>query len=246
MASIPEHDVLICLFHHTDRAERTVQELLELGIPGSAITLIGRARQTVDIDSGDASLNSLQVPDQDRQRLADGIRQGGSVVAVSADSNLAAQIESIFKEYSADKIDEKVLSSSSEVSGATMAGETYPTPSSDESFAREMESPLGESSISGRGDDFARGPYAPESIASVLLVSEPTVSTAGPTDVVTVEETLILLEPTDVGEDTDLIEPADDSAVATDREDARFDPDAPIDEVRNPMSDRLNDPLNRR
>ena len=111
MATNTEHDTLICLFHHTDRAERTVQELLEIGIPESAITLIGHARETADLNTGTATLDTIHVPDADRKRLMDGLRAGGSIVAVSTDGSMAGKIEAIFKEYSADKIDEKVLSS---------------------------------------------------------------------------------------------------------------------------------------
>lgn len=214
MASTPEHDTLICLFHHTDRAERTVQELLEIGLPENAITLIGRARMTADIDTGTASLDTLNVPEADRQRLSDGLKAGGSIVAVSTDGSMAGKIEAIFKEYSADKIDEKVMSSSD--------AETI-----------------------GSGTSTVPNTYSNPPIGQVLLVSEPAAGFVGSPEMVTTEETLILLEPTDLVEETDLVEPLNGSTAASSTA-GRFDPDAPIDNVRNPAADRLNDPLNRR
>lgn len=234
MANTREHDTLICLFHHTDRAERTVQELLEIGIPESAITLLGRARKTADIDTGTASLDTITVPDADRKRLAEGLEAGGSVVAVSTQSSMAGKIEAIFKEYSADLIDEKVMSTSDPetlhtgvnppvVEVVEMASATDP----------RSAATLG----SGRN---AGGP-----VDKIMLVSKPATGLIGSSEIVVTEETLVLLEPTDLVEDTDLVEPRSGSSTATGMTD-RFDPDAPIDNVRNPAADRLNDPLNRR
>lgn len=226
MASTPEHDTLICLFHHTDRAERTVQELLELGIPESAITLIGRARRTADIDTGSASLDTISIPDADRKRFQDGLNAGGSVVAVSADSSMAGKIEGIFKEHSADKIDEKLLSDSETdvlSRGVAVDASAFPTRIIDE-----------------------RVDLPP--VNRVVTVNPPVVETltAPPATEVniaqprkSVNETVIITQPADLIEDADGTEPTSATTF-------RFDPDAPVDNVRNPAADRLNDPLNRR
>ena len=256
MATAPEHDTLICLFHHTDRAERTVQELLELGIPENAVTLIGHARETTDINTGTATLDTINVPDADRKRLMDGLRSGGSVVAVSADSSMADKIEAIFKEYSADKIDEKVLSTSDpEIldRGTTVDASAFPSTLVDErvdlppvSRVVTMNPPIVETVSADDLYSPAAGAdaYRDEPIEAVLLVSEPAAGMNGSPETVISEETLILLEPTDLVEDTDLVEPPSGSSSSTAT--GRFDPDAPIDNVRNPAADRLNDPLNRR
>ena len=256
MATAPEHDTLICLFHHTDRAERTVQELLELGIPENAITLIGHARETADLNTGTVTLDKLSVPDADRKRLMDGLRSGGSIVAVSADSSMAAKIEAIFKEYSADKIDEQVLSTTNREildQGTTVDASAFPSTLTDErvdlppvSRVVTMDPPIVETVSADDLYSPAAGAdaYRDEPIEAILLVSEPAPGFTRPSETVTTEEALILLEPTDLVEDTDLVEPrsGSSSAVTT----GRFDPNAPIDNVRNPAADRLNDPLNRR
>ncbi len=255
MANTPEHNILICLFHHTDRAERTVQELLEIGIPESAITLLGRARKTSDIETGTASLDMINVPDADRQRLSDGLNAGGSIVAVSADGSMAGKIEAIFKEYSADKIDEQVMSTSDPEPlgrGPTVDASAFPTTIVDERVdlphvdrVITMNPPVIET-VSA--DDLRStstlepGRYTEE---TVLLVSEPTSGVTRTPEIITTEETFILLEPTDLVEDTDLVEMPSGSS-ATSAVASRFDPDSPIDNVRNPAADRLNDPLNRR
>ncbi len=255
MATTPEHDTLICLFHHTDRAERTVQELLEIGIPENAITLIGHARETADINTGTATLDSINVPEADRQRLMDGLRSGGSIVSVSADGGMAGKIEAIFKEYSADKIDEKVMSTSDAKTisrGATVDASAFPSRITDERVdlppvdrVVTMNPPVVETVSADDQRSFATSASSYGAVDKVLLVSEPATGSTGYPETVTTEETLVLLEPTDLVEDTDLVEPGSGSYVTSGTA-GRFDPDAPIDNVRNPAADRLNDPLNRR
>lgn len=244
MASTPEHDTLICLFHHTDRAERTVQELLEIGIPENAITLIGRARMTADIDSGNASLDTINVPDADRKRLRDGLQAGGSIVAVSADSSMAGQIEEIFKEYSADKIDEKVLSTSDTFAantGTAIDANAFPTTVTEERVdlppvdrTVTLNPPVVETVTAGTQATLGTEPsdrFTESDIDDIIIVTEPPAGLAGGTQSVTTEETLVLLEPTDLVEDTNLVEPPSGSAFGS---------------SASAAADRLNDPLNRR
>ncbi len=224
MASNTEHTTLVCLFHHTDRAERTVQELLEVGIPQTHITLIGHARSTVaNVNSGNATLDSIDVPEQDRKRFQDGLHGGGSVVAVSALPGTSGQIEEIFKRYSADKIDEQVIGDNSGVPLGTVDASQY------------------SSVVTSETVDF---PQANQ----VITVDPPVVETiaAPPADEIDIaqsrrglHESVVIAQPDDLVEDADGTEPTSATTF-------RFDPDAPLDNVRNPASDRLNDPLNRR
>lgn len=225
MANSPEHDTLICLFHHTDRAERTVQELLEIGIPQNAITLIGRARMTADIDSGAASLDTINVPDADRNRLSDGLKAGGSIVAVSTDAAMAPRIETIFKNNSADKIDEKVMNTED------------PAPMS----ATSIDASAFPSVITSEVIDMP-------AVDRVVVLNPPVVETlsAPPATEInvaqtrrSVNESVVITQPADLIEDEGRTEPTSATTF-------RFDPNAPVDDVRNPAADRLNDPLNRR
>jgi uncharacterized protein (TIGR02271 family) len=96
---------LVCLFHHSDRAHSAIQALTQAGIPQSAITLIGGTNAPVDaLDKSE--LASLGMPDKDYDHLKNGIRDGGLVLAVSAQATHANTIEDIFEKHSAGKIDE--------------------------------------------------------------------------------------------------------------------------------------------
>ena len=225
MASNTEHTTLVCLFHHTDRAERTVQELLEIGIPQSSITLLGHARETADIDTRTATLESINVPEGDRQRLMQGLRDGGSIVAVAAPPGSSDEIEEIFRRYSADKIDEKVMTTS-DVASSTGTG----VPAS--AFPSVVTA------------EYVDMPAAQR----VITVNPPVLETisAPPADVMDIGrtrtsmgETVVIADPADLIEDSDGLEPTSATTF-------RFDPDAPVDQVRNPAADPLNDPLNRR
>lgn len=222
MASNTEHTTLVCLFHHTDRAERTVQELLEIGIPQSAITLIGKVRTTADIDAHTATLDTLMIPEADRPRLMQGLRNDGSIVAVSAAPGTSAQIEGVFERYSADKIDEKVV--------------TTPEP------ARFSDPGTAASLYPGTvTEEYAE--LAP--VSNIIVMDGPATGTIVERSFTLTDQT-VTHTPTDFVEDTDLVDPpAGSYIIGSDKAD-RFDPDAPVDGVLNPASDRLNDPLNRR
>lgn len=220
MASNTEHTTLVCLFHHTDRAERTVQELLEIGIPQSAITLIGKVRTTADIDAGNATLDTLLIPEADRPRLMQGLRNDGSIVAVSAAPGTSSKIEDVFERYSADKIDEKVMTTPDYPVTQGVDASLYPG-TIEEEFVELVP------------------------VSEVIVVDGPAAGTVVERTFALVDQT-VTLNPTDFVEDTDLVEPPSGSYLADPGTTDRFDPDAPLDNVRNPAADRLNDPLNRR
>lgn len=98
---------LICLFHHRDQAQAALEDILEAGIPESNVTLMGGAGSNIEASRG--SLAELNVPEQDIQHLLDGLSGGGSVLTVSAISDHADKVESIFHAHKAEKIDENVV-----------------------------------------------------------------------------------------------------------------------------------------
>lgn len=98
---------LVSLFHTEDLAQQTLAELRSAGIPASAITTLSNAD-----GAGSATQSSLQnfeLPESDMRMLADGIRDGGSVIVVSADDETADEVEAIFRKYHSHKVDEQVL-----------------------------------------------------------------------------------------------------------------------------------------
>ena len=101
---------LVCLFHHETAAQAAVNDLRPAGFSGSAITLLGDSQTaangsaTADLDK--LGLAELGMPDRDYDHLKQGLRDGGMVVAVSAQDDEAETVESIFQKHSAGKIDE--------------------------------------------------------------------------------------------------------------------------------------------
>ncbi|WP_419805494.1 YsnF/AvaK domain-containing protein [Terriglobus sp.] len=96
---------LVCLFHHEDQAQAAVRDLRNAGITESAISTIGGDGSGVDaLDKSE--LSSLGMPDRDYDRLKEGLRRGGIVVAVSSISDHVSKVESVFGQHRAEKIDE--------------------------------------------------------------------------------------------------------------------------------------------
>lgn len=96
---------LVCLFHGQGNAQAAMKDLLTSGISQSAITLIGGPGAPADALEK-SELASLGMPDKDYDHLKDGIRDGGLVVAVTAQEESADTVENIFRRHSATKIDE--------------------------------------------------------------------------------------------------------------------------------------------
>ncbi len=96
---------LVCLFHHDDQAAAAVRDLREAGLPESSISIVGGNNAAADaLDKSE--LASLGMPDRDYDHLKTGIREGGSVVAVTSIADHVDTVERIFGKHRAEKIDD--------------------------------------------------------------------------------------------------------------------------------------------
>ena len=100
---------MICMFHTSDLAQASVRDLLELGLSETEIAVVGDARTEITGSTPTSTLQAMRVPEGDMSMLMDGLRDGGTIVAVMAPELLTSRIEDIFKKHSADKVDEKVI-----------------------------------------------------------------------------------------------------------------------------------------
>ncbi len=96
---------LVCLFHHDNHAQQALKDLRNVGLPESAISVIGGDGATVD-DLDKSELASLGMPDRDYDHLKHSIRNGDIVVAVSSIQSQVAEVERIFADHRAKKIDD--------------------------------------------------------------------------------------------------------------------------------------------
>ncbi len=99
---------LVCLFHHQNQARAAVEDLLGAGVSRAGISLIDQSGSPYQ-GFGSSSLDDLGVPERDRRHLADGVRDGGVLVVVSAISDHVGAVETVFGHHSAKKIDEALL-----------------------------------------------------------------------------------------------------------------------------------------
>ncbi len=101
---------LVCLFHHEAAAQAAVQDLRQAGFSDSAITVLGDGASTSNGDTTEQlnklGLAELGMPDRDYDHLKQGVREGGTVVSVTATDTQADTVENIFAKHSAGKIDE--------------------------------------------------------------------------------------------------------------------------------------------
>ena len=92
---------LVCLFHHQSQAQNALRDLRDAGVPETSISVIE------GMDALEKSeLAALGMPDRDYDHLKDGIRDGGTVVAVSSLGDHVPTVERIFNKHQAQKIDE--------------------------------------------------------------------------------------------------------------------------------------------
>ena len=105
MAKQDNLTTLVCLFHHEDQAQAAQNDLLKAGISQSSISLIGGPAATKDALEK-SELSSLGMPDKDYDHLKQGVRNGGTVLAVSSLSDHVGKVEKIFSTHRAEKIDE--------------------------------------------------------------------------------------------------------------------------------------------
>ena len=102
-----ELTTLVCLFHHENLAHAALDDLRKAGIPQSSISLVDQ-QQTNNEGYAGKSLNELDIPDRDRQHLAEGVQAGGVIIAVSEIEEHVGTVEQIFGKHQAGKIDEAV------------------------------------------------------------------------------------------------------------------------------------------
>ena len=116
----------IALFHHRDNAAAAIRDLEESGFTRSALTIVGGGNGAAYSDSKDVygegygygshqSLADIGVPESDRKHLEDALAHGGTVLALEGAGDRADDIEKIFHKYSAKKIDEADVNSTSSV-----------------------------------------------------------------------------------------------------------------------------------
>jgi len=103
-----DRTTLVCLFHHQDQAQAAIRNLLATGIPQTTISLIDESG-TASSAYANTSLKELGVPDRDQNRLMEGVKKGGMIVAVAAIADHVQQVENIFEDHKATKFDEAVI-----------------------------------------------------------------------------------------------------------------------------------------
>lgn len=117
MTSMDDGSTLVCLFHDRDQADAAMRDLEGTGIPQSRIAVISDTKSR----DGDRTLESLGVPSRDLNHLRRGVADGGTLIAVFADSEYVAAVEAIFGRHDATKIDE-VVSPGEDLHVVTSAG----------------------------------------------------------------------------------------------------------------------------
>jgi uncharacterized protein (TIGR02271 family) len=109
MMSIPTTDrtTLVSLFHTQAEASKALSDLEAAGVPTQFIqTLGGEVNATAAPESSLATLKDLDLPANDLEILADGLKSGGLLIVVRAEYAIAEKAEEVF-EHHARKIDER-------------------------------------------------------------------------------------------------------------------------------------------
>ncbi len=106
MDETTEITTLVCLFHHRSLAEAALKDLLKAGVSQQSITVFDKSDPQ---GAEQHELLALGVPARDQKHLEEGLQNGGVIVAVSAESGLVSQVEKIFGDHSATKIDEAAV-----------------------------------------------------------------------------------------------------------------------------------------
>jgi len=107
----------ICLFHNLDHAQAAVADLRGLGLSEHEIAVVGDGRTELTGETSAETLQSMRVPDNDLAMLMDGLRDGGTIVAVRADEQMSEQIEAVFARHRADVVNETVIHTNAPVTG---------------------------------------------------------------------------------------------------------------------------------
>ncbi len=95
---------LVCLFHNDSHAQAALEALYHAGVDRSSITSFFKK----DSDSIPTTLETLGVPERDREHLQNGVADGGTLITVAAAANAVDTVERIFGEHQATKVDEAV------------------------------------------------------------------------------------------------------------------------------------------
>ena len=120
MTTATDVTTLVCLFHHQNQASAAVRDLSQKGVPASAVTLFGSDAAT---NTTYEAFERLGIPGRDRDHLQKGLRDGGTIVSVSASPNQVGNVEKIFADHNAKKIDEASLSGVAPTATGIAAGE---------------------------------------------------------------------------------------------------------------------------
>ena len=123
MSTTDDLTTLVCLFHHHDQAEAAIEDLHKQDVPHGSISVI---ENNGSEQAAGTSLDSLGMPDQDRQHLMDGLRHGGVVVAVSAIAQHVSVVEKIFGNHKATKIDEAAIATTESLATASKGQTAIP------------------------------------------------------------------------------------------------------------------------
>lgn len=107
MSLMTDTTTLICLFHHDDQAKAALEDLNEAGIPQSSITTLRSGDSHLEAEGASGShLASLGLPARDIEHLEDGLKDGGTIISVAAQTDHVSTVERIFGDHRAEKIDE--------------------------------------------------------------------------------------------------------------------------------------------
>ena len=123
---------LVCLFHHRSLAETALKDLLKAGVSQPSISVFDNSDSQ---GSGTSELLALGVPARDQKHLEDGLKEGGVIVAVSAEAALVSKVEKIFADHSATKIDETEVAQEPVAPLAAVAAEGTVVPIVEEELA---------------------------------------------------------------------------------------------------------------
>src|SRR3954470_21943213 len=103
---------ITAFFDREDEANRAITKLTAAGIPRSSISLVAGRSQSVSSrdDEGPGfweALKDMFMPDEDRATYAEGLKRGGYVVTVRADSTHYAQAIDILDDDGTVDLDQR-------------------------------------------------------------------------------------------------------------------------------------------
>lgn len=106
---MPDTTTLVSLFHSEEHATKALRDLQAEGVPQQSIQVLGGTARTAAPEQSLASLQGLNLPDEDLQVLADGLKSGGTIIVVRADDAYTRRAEDVFERHNADQVDERAV-----------------------------------------------------------------------------------------------------------------------------------------